>query len=583
MKTSSTKTIKLGFSIIVKMLRKYRTELIILASLGLFSAVGNAITPYISGKILDSLINQTPNFYFLLSLWIGISLITFIISWRSSIRSEYLAAKASADYIIHAFSRIIEMPLSFHKKHKVGGVLHRIGRGSNSLEPIIGRVLINLTPEFLSILLAIAICSFVNIKLGSLLFVAMLVYLFILIKKTRPSVEISMKMHDAYQKAYGDASDAISNIQSVKQATSEKYEQKKLYKGFHLSAIKHRKDLLVIWNDLAFYQKVMVLFSQAIVFALSLIFVKNGEITIGEVIMFYTYSSMIFNPFFVLGNFWQTIQNGMTALVQSEDILKNPAEKYRPKDAYILSNLKGDVSFKNVSFHYNEDYEILKNIDIEIKQGEIVALVGESGVGKSTLIDLISGYNFATNGKLLIDGHNIRKIDLGFLRSNISVVPQEILLFNDTVKENISYGKPSTSQENLEKAARFACADEFIDNFPLKYDQIVGERGIKLSAGQKQRIAIARAVLKNPKILILDEPTSSLDAQSEKLIQESLEKLMKGRTTIIVAHRLSTVRKADKIIVLDKGKVAEQGRHEDLIKIENGVYKNLYDLQIGLK
>ena len=554
-----------------------------MAVLGIFSAVGNALTPYFGGKILDSLINQSPKFYLFLFVWIGISLISYTINWRSGIRSEYLAVRASADYIIHALSRIIEMPISFHKSHKIGGLLHRVARASSSLEPILSRVLINLAPEFLSIIIAVTICFFVNAKLGGLLLCSMVVYLFILIRKTRPLVGLSMKMHDAYQKAYGNASDAISNIQSVKQATLEKYEQRKLHKGFQLSAVRYRKQLITIWTSLSFYQRIMVLFSQAVIFFLSVAFVKSGEITVGEVIMFYGYSSMLFNPFFVLGNFWQTIQNGLTALIQSEKILSAPAEKYTPENSFILSDIKGRVTFENLSFHYKKNYKILENIDIKIEPGEVVALVGESGVGKSTLVDLISGYYFPQQGNVLIDEHNIKKIDLKFLRSKIGVVPQEILLFNDTVKENIRYGKLSATQEEIERATKFACADEFIEKFPLKYKQVVGERGVKLSAGQKQRIAIARAFLKSPKILILDEPTSSLDAQSEKLIQESLEKLMRGRTTIIIAHRLSTVRKADKIIVLDKGCVAEQGKHEELIKKPGGIYRRLYELQIGLK
>ena len=207
--------------------------------------------------------------------------------------------------------------------------------------------------------------------------------------------------------------------------------------------------------------------------------------------------------------------------------------------------------------------------------------MGESGVGKSTLVDLISYYYKPSSGKILIDGHNIKNLDLKFLRSQIAVVPQEIMLFNDTVKNNIKYGSFGASDEEILRAASLAHADEFINNFPKKYEQVVGERGIKLSMGQKQRVALARAFLRNPKILILDEPTSALDAKSEKFIQESLSELMKGRTTFIIAHRLSTVREVDKIFVLHEGEIKESGTHDELINKKSGFYRRLYELQMG--
>jgi len=226
---------------------------------------------------------------------------------------------------------------------------------------------------------------------------------------------------------------------------------------------------------------------------------------------------------------------------------------------------------------------VLIEVSFHAAAGKSVALVGESGVGKSTLCDLCSGYFQPSKGKILIDGHNVRRLDLKFLRSQIAVVPQELLLFNDTIKANIRYGSFGASDAAVMSAAKKAHADDFIQKFPRKYSQLVGERGIKLSVGQKQRIAIARAILRNPRILILDEPTSALDAKSEAIIRESLVALMAGRTTFIIAHRLSTVRRADMILVLDKGRIVERGRHEELIQIPDGVYRKLYELQIGLK
>jgi len=281
---------------------------------------------------------------------------------------------------------------------------------------------------------------------------------------------------------------------------------------------------------------------------------------------------------------WQNIQNGLVRIEQAEKILAMPTEVYSPVNASPLVEIKGDIEFRNVHFNYSKkDGDVLKDVSLKIKAGEVVALVGESGAGKSTLIDLISGYYFAQKGKVLIDGVDIKKINLNVLRENIAIVPQEVSLFNDTIKTNIKYGSFNASDEDVQKAAEGAYADMFIQKFPKKYKQIVGERGIKLSVGQKQRVAIARAILRDPNILILDEPTSALDPRVERFISDSLKELMKDRTTFIIAHRLSTVRDADRILVFDEGKIVEEGKHEELMNIENGIYRKLYSLHVGLE
>jgi subfamily B ATP-binding cassette protein MsbA len=303
--------------------------------------------------------------------------------------------------------------------------------------------------------------------------------------------------------------------------------------------------------------------------------------TLGELLAFNAYAAMIFGPFVTIARQWQTIQNGIVNIQQTEKVLQTETEKYTPENA-IKEPLKGDLTFDRVSFHYDAGKPVLQDISFEVKAGEVVALVGESGVGKSTLVDLISAYNFPTEGKVLIDGHPIQQMDLKRFRQQIAVVPQEVVLFNDKIRTNIKYGNFHATDEEMIEAARKAHAVDFIEKFPEKWDQIVGERGVKLSVGQKQRVAIARAILRNPRILILDEPTSALDAGSEKIITQSLDELMKGRTTFIIAHRLSTVRRADKILVFKEGKIIESGKHDELLKIEGGEYRRLYELQIGL-
>ena len=246
-----------------------------------------------------------------------------------------------------------------------------------------------------------------------------------------------------------------------------------------------------------------------------------------------------------------------------------------------FKRLQGNVSFENIAFTYpsRKEIEVLKNISFEARKGETIAFVGPSGSGKSTITSLILRFYEPDSGTILVDGKESAAYSLTDLRNNMAIVPQDVLLFGGTIRENIAYGKPNATLEEITEASRKANAHEFISGFPEKYETIVGERGIKLSGGQRQRVAIARAVLKNPAILILDEATSSLDSESERLVQEALDKLMVGRTSFVIAHRLSTIRKADKIIVIDKGTVVEMGTHAQLIDKEDGLYRNLSKLQ----
>jgi len=291
--------------------------------------------------------------------------------------------------------------------------------------------------------------------------------------------------------------------------------------------------------------------------------------------------------FTIIDNTWgfsRVIRNIYQSYADAKEMVEILLLPHEITDSNLAKELvvnEGEIKFENLNFNFNETRRVLENINLAIKPGEKIALVGPSGAGKTTFIRLILRLYSATSGEILIDGQNIEEVTQESLRKNISLVPQDPILFHRTLAENISYGKPDATKEEIEKAAELAHCSEFIKNLPLGFDTYVGERGIKLSGGERQRVAIARAILKNAPILILDEATSSLDSRSEALIQDALNNLMKDKTTIVIAHRLSTIQKMDRIILIDGGKVVEEGTHQSLLKKKNSLYKKLWELQAG--
>jgi ABC-type multidrug transport system fused ATPase/permease subunit len=312
------------------------------------------------------------------------------------------------------------------------------------------------------------------------------------------------------------------------------------------------------------------------------ILASQGELLVGDLISFILYSAFVGASFGGIAEMYAQIQKAIGSVERVLDILDEvPEELNVLEESGSKGRLSGDVEFKNINFTYpsRDTMQVLKSVSLSAKKGETVALVGSSGSGKSTIVSLLLRFYDPNEGSILIDGKDAQSYHLSELRNNMAIVPQEVLLFGGTIKENIAYGKPNATDKEIEEAARKANALEFIESFPEQFETIVGDRGIKLSGGQRQRVAIARAVLKDPCILILDEATSSLDSKSELVVQEALDKLMIGRTSFVIAHRLSTIRNADKIVVIEKGEVKEVGTHEELVLKENGFYQGLSVLQ----
>lgn len=579
-----------GWRIAWKYISANKNDLIILTWIGIFSALGNGTVPYIMGKFFDAIVKPSsviigetslPFWGVLLCIWIIFQLVALGTDWIWDIRNEKLGNRVYVDYKAHAFSQILFYPIGFHKESKTGEVAESIMRAGNGLYSIVSHVVVDLAPKFLSIFVGLAFAFYMSLALSLVLLLGIVTYTFFLFRTVPFAIPLQRKNQKLWKKTYGIVHEARNNVSMIKQFTSEFFERtriKNMFENANIAEVTLRR----IWTNIRFSSRAIVVASQVVIFTLSVFLIQAGQMSLGELIAFNAYTAMVFVPFVTLGQNWQTLQNGLVALESAEEILSLPTEVYEPNNSISPKEAHGRIEFKNVSFKYKKGSQVLHGVSFETSPGQMVALVGESGAGKSTLIDLISAYYFPTKGEVLIDGVATNKWKLKSLREMIAIVPQEVSLFNDTITKNLAYGQRRHTKQAIEQAVAGAHADVFIEKFPKKYEQVVGERGVKLSVGQKQRIAIARAILRNPKILILDEPTSALDSETEKFVTEALDKVMKGRTTFVIAHRLSTVRKADKILVLESGKIVESGTHDELMKLENGNYRRRYEMHVGL-
>ncbi|PIT91101.1 hypothetical protein COU17_02315 [Candidatus Kaiserbacteria bacterium CG10_big_fil_rev_8_21_14_0_10_49_17] len=587
------RTLSRGARIIFSYLREFRGIVILLSTLAIIQAIADGTAPFLVGRLFDAIL-ETDSYVTLFEYTVASWAVFFValvsvwitggaLGWFIDRRRRALATDLVAIYPARAFARLLRLPVSFHKAEKSGEVLERVQRARHSLDVIVTEIAIGIGPEMLSVAIGLGFALYINPLLGAILIGGILVYVATLINLVTPLTGMLRESNKAWRAGWGVAHDAFGNYQAVKQATAEEYEEKKVWDKLVSVAAEKGKRIGYIWSGISFYQRIIVVITQTLLIGISIYFIRQGTLTIGELLALNGYAGMLFGPFARLGYQWQSVQSGLVNIIAAEEMYALQPEKAYG-DGRQLKSIHGEVAFRNVSFAYPDDTEttVLNDVTFTIKPGEVVALVGESGVGKSTTIELLSGYYYPSNGSVEIDGNDTRELDLASLRQHIAVVPQEPVLFNDTVLTNIKYGTFRASKKEVEAAAQEARADAFIEKFPKKYDTLVGERGVKLSVGQKQRIAIARAILRDPKILILDEPTSALDARTEQYITESLEKLMEGRTTFVIAHRLSTVRKADTILVFESGTIVEVGTHDELIKKENGIYRNLYEYQIGL-
>jgi len=572
--------------------REYKGTVFLLGILGVVSAAANGFVPFVTGRFFDALIALSqghtaqsaglPIWVLLLIAWAATRIVSDSVDWWADRKQRWLNTNLQLGVQAEGFVQMLQLPLSFHTQEHIQAVFSQVSSASWRLSSIM-RTLIEIAPQLLSIIIGITLALSINTTLAAVLATGVIAYGIILSILLRGTAATDFIAHRAWNDRWNDAAAAAEQASAVKQSSAETYEIDRIRKTMRgeVAGLWYQNELN--WNRINFWQRVTVFFTQLSIFIVSVYYVAAGTITVGELVALNGYALMFFGPLVSLGHSWQVMQNGLTAAGLLERLFNRPLEKYHPEGAHREGTQAGFVQFDDVTFRYEKDQQpILSHLSFTANPGQVVALVGESGVGKSSAISLISGYYFPSEGKVLVDGLATEQWDLMALRSRIAVVPQEVALFNDTVRANIRYGAFGATDAAVERAAQEAHIHDFIMKQAKGYETVVGERGIKLSVGQKQRIAIARAILRNPQFLILDEPTSALDVETEQLITASLEKLMRGRTTFIIAHRLSTIRKADKILVIKDGTIAEEGTHAELLTRKDGIYHHLYDLHVGL-
>jgi len=484
------------------------------------------------------------------------------------------------EYIPHqALQKLLSLPLGYHEKENTGNKVVKITRGVDKIDSLLGNLSWEVVPTIFQIIFTAAVLLFVDIRFFLILLFFIPIFVFLTLKVNKEVYPYRRKRFKSQDESAGVMAQAIININTVKSFVQEEKESTKFQKI--ISQVKDN-----IWLEFSRIIKynvkrnLVIDVGRAFILVAGFFLVWKSSMSIGSLVFVYTISEKALLSLFRISRLYDRIMESSEAIERIYNLSLEESEIENTKNGIKPKDIKGLVEFRNVSFSYSESpQKALNKVSFSINAGCVTALVGPSGGGKTTVARMVYRHYDPTSGDVFLDGKKLQEYDLHAFRKFIAIVPQEVEIFNTSVKDNIAYAKGNASFKEIQAAARIANAEEFIAQLKDGYETLVGERGIKLSGGQRQRIGIARAILANPKILIFDEATSSLDSYSEKLIQEAMDKIVKGRTVIVIAHRLSTIKKADKIVVLEKGQVIEEGSHFELAKVDGGLYQKLIKLQ----
>ena len=547
------------------------------------AAGGTAYLPWIIKDMVDQVLKEknTDMLNYIVISIIVVFIIRGIAYYGQSYLMNYVGQRVIIDIRKAVFEKLQRLSLSFYDKNKTGTIMSYVTNDVNALQSAMVENVVEMVTESVILIASIVMMIYLDWRLFLVTFSTFPVVLLFIDQFGKRIRKSGSRIQEATADITSVLQETVSSARVIKSFVREEYEIQRFDRenmnNFRAN-MKYAQLSATLTPTIEFVAAVGV----TIILWYGGNSVIEGSITAGSLVAFLTYAVNISNPIKRLSRVIGNIQKALAAAQRVFDVLDLPETIHNAPDAKALPMVKGNVRFENVSFSYNPGEQVLNNVSFDVKPGQMIAFVGPSGAGKSTVASLLPRFYDVTDGSITIDGEDIRRVTLDSLREQVGIVPQETVLFNGTVYDNILYGRLNATKEEVEAAAKAANAHNFIMELPQGYQTMLGDRGVNISGGQRQRISIARAILKNPQILILDEATSALDTESERVVQEALDHLMIGRTSFVIAHRLSTIKNADKIMVLEKGCLAEQGTHDELMA-KDGLYAHLYKIQYRSK
>jgi len=545
----------------------------------IISRMASLVLPWASKDLMDKVIpDRNLEKLWILLLWVAGSILvqaitSFMLTKLLSVEAQHLISQLR----VKVQKQILSLPIRYFDNNKSGALVSRIMTDVEGVRNLVGTGLVQLVGGTLTAIVSLVLLISISPMMTLYVLLPVGIFAVIALKAFGLIRPIFKKRGEINAEVTGRLTETISGIRVIKGFNAEQQENVAFEKGAYLLFENVKKSLTSTAIITSSSALLLGLASTAIM-GIGGYRIMEGQMTFGEFLSFTLYLGFMIAPIVQMSNIGSQLTEAFAGLDRTEEIMNMSPENDEAKRTVFLKEITGNIKFENVSFSYEEGKEVVRNISFDAPSGSVTALVGTSGSGKSTIASLAASFITPDSGKITIDGNDLSKVNLSSYRKNLGVVLQDEFLFEGTIRENILFPRPNASTEQLQKAVKAAYVNEFTDRFEKGLDTLIGERGVKLSGGQRQRIAIARAILADPKIIILDEATSSLDTESEALIQKSLGELMKGRTTFVIAHRLSTIRQATQILVIENGRIQEQGAHEELIE-KKGRYFELYTYQ----